>query len=258
MDELKNENVTEQQVAEDAAVEQRPSTKYGRTAYQQQMQEEQAVQTQTEPVQEQPQQNQYQYWEGPQNPYQQNANQQSNERPYQQYQQYQQSNQPQYEQPQYNAYTAYEEPKPEVKNVFAYILMALVALSVIVGFVVNVIVSQAYSMGNSLEEVVDATLVLSQQPTVLILSTITDVLFWITVALLVFDIIQLHKAGKKIGGAIAFAILLRPAYFIWRAHLLGQKKVMPIIYTIVVYLISFAQFAVLMSASMEMVMRTMY
>lgn len=217
MDELKNENVTEQQVAEDAAVEQRPSTKYGRTAYQQ------------------------------------NANQQSNERPYQQYQQYQQSNQPQY-----NAYTAYEEPKPEVKNVFAYILMALVALSVIVGFVVNVIVSQAYSMGNSLEEVVDATLVLSQQPTVLILSTITDVLFWITVALLVFDIIQLHKAGKKIGGAIAFAILLRPAYFIWRAHLLGQKKVMPIIYTIVVYLISFAQFAVLMSASMEMVMRTMY
>ena len=158
MDELKNENVTEQAVAEDAVVEQRPSTKYGRTAYQQQMQEEQAAQSQAEqsqaePVQEQAQQN---------------------------------------SQPQYNAYTAYEEPKPEVKNTLAYVLMVLVALSVIVGFVVNVIVSQAYGMGNSLEEVIDATIALSQQPNVLILSTITDILFWITAALLVCDIIQLH------------------------------------------------------------------
>ena len=230
MDELKNENVTEQPVVEEPVVEQRPSTKYGRTAYQQQAQEEQP---------------------------QQNDSQQGGERPYQQYQQ---SNQYQnsYNQPQYNAYTAYEEPKPEVKNWPAYVLMVLVALSVIVGFVMNAIISQAYGMGNSLEEVLDATIALSQQPNVLVLSTITDILFWITVALLVFDIIQLHKAGKKIGGAIAFAILLRPAYFIWRAHLLGQKKALPIVYTVIVYLVSFAQYFVLLSASMEMVMRTMY
>ncbi len=231
MDELKDENLTEQPVAEDTVVEQRPSTKYGRTAYQQQMQEEQE---------------------------QQNGKPQSSERPYQQYQQYQQSSQLQYEQPQYNAYAAYEEPKPEVKNTLAYILMVLVALSVIVSFVMNAIISQAYGMGNSLEEVLDATIALSQQPSVLILSTITDILFWITAALLVFDIIQLHKAGKKIGGAIAFAILLRPAYFIWRAHLLGQKKALPITYTVIVYMVSFAQYFVLLSASMEMVMRTMY
>lgn len=222
MEEFKNENGTEQPTVEET-VEQRPSTKYGRTAYQQQMQEEQPA----------------------------------SERPYQQHQQnnWQEYN-PQAQQ--YNAYTPYEEAKPEVKSWSAYVVMVLVALSTIVAFVVNMAASRAYSMGNTLEEIIDATLVISQEPLMLVLSTISDLLFWATVAFLVFDIIQLRKAGKKIGGAIAFAIFLRPAYFIWRAHLLGQKKVLPIIYTFAVYLISIVQYAVLLSASMEMVMRTMY
>lgn len=234
MDELKNENVTEQPVAEELVVEQRPSTKYGRTAYQQQMQEEQGVQ-------EQPQK--------------------ETERPYQQYQQYQpqyEQYQPQYEQPQYNPYSIYEEAKPAVKNLYAYILMGLVAATNVVNFIYNMIASRAYSMGDTIEEIVDATLVIAQEPAMVVLTTINDILFWGTVAFVVLDIIQLHRAGKKIGGAIAFAILLRPAYFIWRAHLLGQKKLVPIIYAIVVYLISIAQFGVLMGASVDMVMRTMY
>ena len=223
MEELKNENVTGQPVAEEPVVEQRPSTKYGRTAYQRQLQEEQAAQAQAEPVHEQPQQNNYQY------------------------------NQPQYQQ-----YTPYQEVLPEVKNWPAYVLMVLVAISTAISFAINTFLSQAYSMGNSLEEVIDATLALSEQPTVLVLSTISDVIFVATVALFVFDLMQLRRAGKKIGGAIAFAILLRPVYFIWRAHLLGQKKAMPVVYTVLVYMISFAQYYVLLSASMEMVMRTMY
>ena len=242
MEELKNENITEQPAVEEPVVEQRPSTKYGRTAYQQQMQEEQAAQSQAELVQEHPQQNNYQYWEGPQNPYQQNGNPQMSERTYQQYQQY----------------TPYQEVLPEAKNWPAYVAMVLVVISTALSFAVNVFLSQAYSMGNSLEEVIDVTLALSEQPTVLVLSTISDVVFIATVAFLVFDIMQLHKAGKKIGGAIAFAILLRPVYFIWRAHLLGQKKAMPIVYAVLVYMISFAQYYVLLSAAMEMVMRTMY
>ena len=223
MEELKNENVVEQPAVEEPVVEQRPSTKYGRTAYQQQMQEEQAAQSQAEPTKEQPQQNNYQY------------------------------NQPQYQQ-----YTPYQEVLPEAKNWPAYVAMVLVVISTALSFAVNVFLSQAYSMGNSLEEVIDVTLALSEQPTVLVLSTISDVVFIATVAFLVFDIMQLHKAGKKIGGAIAFAILLRPVYFIWRAHLLGQKKAMPIVYAVLVYMISFAQYYVLLSAAMEMVMRTMY
>lgn len=228
MEELKNENVTEQPVVEEPVVEQRPSTKYGRTAYQQQMQEELAAngQLNQEPAQE--------------NPYQQNDWQKS------------------YEQSQYNAYSIYEEAKPAVKNLYAYILMGLVAITNVVNFIYNVIASRAYSMGDTIEEIVNATLVIAQEPEMLVLTTLSDFLFWGTVAFVALDIIQLHKAGKKIGGAIAFAILLRPAYFIWRAHLLGQKKLVPILYAIVVYLISFAQFGVLMGASVDMVMRTMY
>jgi len=218
MEELKKENEMEQPVAEEQVVEQRPSTKYGRTAYQQQMQEELAVQEQQNDWQEQ-------------NPYNQQA---------------------------YSAYTPYEEAKMEVKSTYVYILMAVIAITQIVSFAVNVIASRAYSMGETIEEIIDATLLIAQEPSMLILSTISDLLFWITVVFMVLDIIQLYKAGKKIGGAIAFAIFLRPAYFIWRAHLLGQKKTVPIVYAVIVYMVSFAQYFVLMSASMDMVMRTMY
>jgi len=223
MEELKNENVTEQEVLEEPVIEQRPSTKYGRTAYQQQLKEEQA-QVEQEAVQ-------------------------SNE--------YQQ-NQSTYNQPQQNAYSIYEEAKPTVKDIYTYLIMVLVVLSTIVTFIINVILSEAYSMGNTLQEVVDATIAISQEPKVLLLSTASDVLFWLTVVFLVLDIMQLSRAGKKIGGAIVFAIFLRPAYFIWRAHLLGNKKTVPIIYAILVYMITFTQYYVLLSASMEMVMRTMY
>lgn len=223
MEELKNENVTEQ----------RPSTKYGRTAYQQQLQEEQAAQNQT--AQEVPQ----------------SGNLQESGRPYRQYQN-------QYSQPQYQQYTPYQEVLPEVKNWPMYALMALVLVTTILSFVVNTFLSSAYGMGNTLEEVIDATIALSQEPAVLVLSGVSDLIFWATVAFLVIDIMQLRKAGKRIGGAIAFAILLRPVYFVWRAHLLGQKKVLPIIYAVIVYMIAFAQYYVLLSASMEMVMRTMY
>lgn len=213
MDEFKNENVTEQPVEETPAVEQRPSTKYGRTAYQQ-MQEEQG-----ETPQETPQ------W---------NAGQS------------------------YTAYTSYEEPRTEVKQVVAYILMALVAVSAVVGLVYNGLLSRVYSMGDTLEEIVDVTVAVSQEPVMMILSTVTDILFWAIVVCIVFDIFQLRKAGKNITGAILFAIFLRPAYFIWRAHLLAQKKLVPIIYAIAVYVILAAQVVVLLAASTEMVMRTMF
>ena len=48
MEDLKNENEMEQRMQEEPVIEQRPSTKYGRTAYQQQMQEELAAQGQLE------------------------------------------------------------------------------------------------------------------------------------------------------------------------------------------------------------------
>lgn len=214
MEELKNENVTEQPGAEEHTPEQRPSTKYGRTAYQQQMQEEQG--------------------EMEQKPYQWNTERS------------------------YDTYAPYEEPKTEVKQAVGYILMVLVAVSSVVGLVYNSLLSCVYSMGDTLEEIVDVTITVSQEPVMVLLSTITDILFWAIVVCIIIDIIQLRKAGKNITGAILFAIFLRPAYFIWRAHLLAQKKLVPIIYAIAVYLIFIAQIGVILAASTEMVMRTMF
>lgn len=237
MDELKNENVTEQPITEEPVVEQRPSTKYGRTAYQQQLQEEQAAQRQQAP--EQPQQNGYQYWEGPQNPYQQNANPQGGENPYQQYQQY----------------TPYQEEKPAVKKWYAQVLMVLVAVMGVLSFVGTIMGLDAYGQAESLDEMYTLLGMMIDTPAYEALALITDIVRYATIAFLVLDIIQLYKAGKKITGAILFAIFLRPAYFIWRAHLLGEKKTLPIIFTVCVYLLSFVEYGIAFAEAFEMVMR---
>lgn len=224
MEEFKNENVTESCDAEEVVIEQRPSTKYGRTAYQQQLQEELAAQEkqiQADIAEE---------------PYRESKS------AYQQY----------------GAYTLYEEEKVEAKTVYAYVLMVVVVIGQIVNFMASMMMSRAYEMGESLEAVFDAMMLIAQEPALLILSVISELLLWITVLFVVLDIIQLRKAGKKIGAAIAFAFFLRPAYFIWRAHLLGQKKLGAVIYAIVVYVFILVQYYLLLSAAMEMVMRTMY
>jgi len=226
MEELKNENEMGQTVAEEPVIEQRPSTKYGRTAYQQQMQEELAAQGEL------------------------NAGNT-----------YQQSNwqeQSSYSQQAYSAYTPYEREKPVVKKIFARVLMVVILLTQVLGIVFNTIASRAYSMGDTLKEIMDALMLIAQEPPMVVLSMISDVLFWVTVAFMILDIVQLRNAGKKITGAILFAIFLRPAYFIWRAHLLGEKKVIPIIYAVVSYIISIVQYAVVFFASMDMLMRTIY
>lgn len=238
MDELKNENVTEQPVVEEPVVEQRPSTKYGRTAYQQQLQEEQAAQNQTE--QGTPQQNGYQYWEGPQNPYQQNTQPQNT-----------------YQQNQYQQYAPYQEPQADVKKWPAYVLMVLVAVMGVLSFVGTIMGLDAYGQAESIEEMYELLGALTVTPAYEVLTMITDLVFWTTMAFLIWDISQVHKAGKKIGGAIAFAIFLRPAYFIWRAHLLGEKKTLPIIFTVCVYLLSFVDYGIAFAEAFEMIMRIM-
>ena len=226
MEDLKNENGMEQTVVEEPVIEQRPSTKYGRTAYQQQMQEELAAQGKL----------------NDEDSYQQSNWQEQNS----------------YSQQAYSAYTPYEREKPEVKKVFARVLMVVILLTQVLGIVFNTIASRAYSMGDTVEEIINALMLITQEPSMVILSVISDVLFWMTVAFMILDIIQLRNAGKKITGAILFAIFLRPAYFIWRAHLLGEKKVIPIIYAVVSYIISIVQYAVVFFASMDMLMRTIY
>ena len=217
MEELKNENVTEQPVVEETVVEQRPSTKYGRTAYQQQLQEEQAARGQSEPVQNQTQQNGYQYQQ----------------------------------------YTPYQEVLPQVKNWPAYVAMVLVAIMGVLSIVGTVMGLEVYGQATSIDEMYALLGAVMETPGYEVLAFFTNVVSYATIALLILDIIQLYKAGKKIGGAIAFAILLRPAYFIWRAHLLGTKKTLPIIFAVCVYLLAFVDYGIAFAEAFEMIMRFM-
>lgn len=241
MEELKKENPEEQLVAEEIiiqetvkeepVIEQRPSTKYGRTAYQQQLKEEQEAQRKAARAA---------YGEA----YREQAD------PYQSYQQNTWQNQ--------REYTSYEESKPTLRKTYATVLMALIAVSGIIAFISNVMAVEAYAMGDTLEEVIDAILVIASQPVYQGLTIISDTVFFVMVGFFILDISQMKKAGKKTTGAILFAIFLRPAYFIWRAHLLGEKKTVPIIYAAAIYLISAIEIYAVMQGAMEMVMRTMY
>lgn len=223
MEEFKNDNLSKK--TEEPIIEQRPSTKYGRTAYQQQLQQEQANNDADAEWRRQYAQSQY--------------------------------NQTQYNPSQYQTYASYSEAKPEIKKVFSNAAMILVAICQIVSCIANIMASEAYTMGNTMEEVMDAIIEISARPVYAVLITINDIAFWAMVAVLVLDIMQLRKAGKKTRGAIAFAIFLRPAYFIWRARLLGEKKAVPILYAIAMYAISIVQYVILFQGAMELVMRTM-
>ena len=203
MEEMKNNQT-------DEVVEQRPSTKYGRTAYQEQLRQEQLQKEQQEGVK----QTYSNSTIPPQSEFEQNH-----------------AYQTLYTQ---QPYTAYQEQKAEVKNLFAYILMILIAGSAIVNYMASMMTMEAFNQVQSMD--INAVLdILIASTGFTMLSYIGDMFFWVSVVFFVLDIMALYKAGKKIVGAILFAILLRPAYFIWRAHLLGQKKVVPIIYTVCYY-----------------------
>ena len=232
MEELNKEELSKEEIIkEEPVIEQRPSTKYGRTAYQQQLKEEQ------EAAQKAAREEQI-------NAYQEHV------QAYEAYQQSAWQNQ--------SAYTSYEEQKPAVRKTYAIILMVLIAISGVIAFISNVMAAEAYAMGDTLEEVMDAILVIASQPGYRMLTTISDTVFFTMVGFFIMDISQIRKAGKQTKGAILFAIFLRPAYFVWRAHLLGEKKTVPIIYMMIFYMVTFAEIYIVMQGAMEMVMRTMY
>lgn len=228
MEELRNENNEEQIISEEPVIEQRPSTKYGRTAYQQQLQEEERLKKEQESSQT------YQSKE-----YQEKKDFFDAERLYQQ-EKWQ------------NLQT------PALKNSYVRILMVLVAISGVIAFISNVMAAKAYEMGNTLEEVMDAILEIASQPNYQMLTTISDCVFFVMIGLFILDISQVKRAGKSTKGMILFAIFFRPAYFVWRAHLLGERKTVPILYAVGVYGIMAVEFWIIMQGAMDMVMRTMY
>lgn len=214
------------QQSENTQYEQRPSQLYGRTAYQQQNQANA--------------QNNSQY--GNPNGYQ-NNNQYGNPNGYQSNNQYGNPNgyqNNQYGNPngyQYNhAYGYQNQPvHGKVSNVFCYILLVIMPLS-------NIISMMMYNMvfglmeGLSYEELyteyVERVMELATAPGYMTLSMLTYALSIGFIVFVILDIVKVHKQNYKITGLILFAIFLKPGYYLWRAHVLGEKKTIPVLYTI--------------------------
>ena len=212
MEELKKEQPEE-------VIEQRPSTKYGRTAYQEELRKAQEANGGASYEQT--------------TPYGQDVNNQS--RPWEN-----------------QAYTPYTETKREVKPVLARVLMVLMAVSAIINCIVSMMTIDLFAELQTIDPMVVID-VLVESNEFALLSTIGDFIFWVTVVVFVFDIMALRRAEYKTVGAILFAIFLRPAYFIWRAHLLGEKKLAGIIYAICYYGFCIIEYVIIFKKAFDLV-----
>ena len=210
MDELKKEQAEE-------VMEQRPSTKYGRTAYQEQLRKEQEALGNGVNDFGQSAPNEEQSW-----------------------------------QRQSQNYAAYEVPKPVINNTFSRILMVLIAITAIINCVASVMCFDVFAQLQTIDamEVMDE---LAKSREFAMISYAGDFVFWTTIVVFVLDLMVLYRAEYKITGAILFAILLRPVYFIWRAHLLGQKKLAAILYAVGYYGFCALELVVLFGKAFELV-----
>ena len=84
-------------------------------------------------------------------------------------------------------------------------------------------------------------------------SGISSLLSLATLIFFIVDIVMVHKGNYKITGLILFAIFLKAGYFIWRAHILGRKKVVPIIYTVAYVLLNIVSIIFIFAMAFSMI-----
>lgn len=153
-----------------------------------------------------------------------------------------------------NPQAGYNSAKPvgePVNNIFCYILMALTAISAIIGIIAakglitnmfssidfNAIAGEDFmSMYSSMMES------FASAPGYSAYSVLNSLLGFAIIAISIVDIVHVHKKGYPILGMILFTIFCKPGYFIWRAYVLKQKKTVPVLYTVayvLLYLIYF-------------------
>lgn len=133
-----------------------------------------------------------------------------------------------YNRPNY-AYNSYPYERGPVTDVFCYFLLVIFPLRYILAFFsVNTVFSSMdyYSIMNGMYTYTSASVGST------LISVISYMLTIGMIAFLVMDIVKIHKQNYNILGLILFAIFLKPGYYLWRAHILGRKKTVPIIYTV--------------------------
>lgn len=139
--------------------------------------------------------------------------------------------QPYYNQPYgNNGYGASPEPVHHpVTNIFCYILLVLMPLRIILSFYsTNIMIGSL-----TYDSIIDSSYINSMLgSTNMVLSALISLFSIAFLVFMIVDIVMVYRGNYKITGLILFAIFLNPGYYIWRAHILGQKKTVPIIYTV--------------------------
>ena len=116
-----------------------------------------------------------------------------------------------------------------VKNFYNGILMILYPIS----FIISVImVQQTFKMMDFESLMTGNYLAITSTGWYSTLSGISSLLSLAMTLFFILDIAQIYKSRYNIVGLILFAILCKPGYFLWRAHILRRPKNGAIVYTI--------------------------
>lgn len=225
--------------------EQKPSQLYGRTAYQEQMRREQMQQ-------EQVNQN-YNPYGAP------NYNQGYNPYGAPNYNQgYNPYGNP-YGNPYANSYQGvYEQTKAPVSNTFAIVLMAIFGLRCLLTLVQSWMIVDFIQYASDIYELeAMLTSISVNYPEYTAISLVISLASIAFYSFAIADIYKINKAGYKVTGLILFTILFPIGYFIWRAHLLKQKKTGAIIFTVIAGIFMMVEFAVIFGTVFQVVLQSM-
>ena len=69
-------------------------------------------------------------------------------------------------------------------------------------------------------------------PTYSLYSVFNSVFRFAIIVISVIDIVLVRQKGYSILGLVLFTIFCKPGYFLWRAYVTKQKKLLPLLFTI--------------------------
>ena len=136
-----------------------------------------------------------------------------------------------------------------INNVFCYILLAVMPLHKIITMLTNYITFKSMDLNSIMAGDVSSTV----SPVISVLS-ILNYVFWILyIVFIILDIVQINKGGYKITGLVLFAIFLKQGYYAWRAHVMGEKMTVPVVYTVFFAILTVINYAYAFYLSFGMV-----
>lgn len=123
----------------------------------------------------------------------------------------------------------YMQQPGEVKDIFCYILLVIMPLRTIISLIMNI---ATFTAIGDYESIMNGSYTAALGGAYTVLSVFSNLLFIAYIVFIILDIVGVSKAKYKVTGLVLFAIFLNAGYYMWRAYVLGRKKVVPIIYTV--------------------------